>query len=577
VRRPVLVFEGARGYGKTALIDMLAQQCDQRVPHARISLEEYRAATVPEVLSAIAFQLSKIYERYGSLRFSLLAIGLRVIEADLPADRPAARDAVKDLLAAEVDLDGVREILWNAAGAVKPELGPYVRFGVGIMLEAMRRVVRRVRSLDPSWYGHRDRGDLNSPYDVLVDLHFWAKEKRTSEVNELLWEAFLADLRENFRESRHAAEMTLNCLLLLDDADIPLGQKLVKGLVEVRRNRLELGVEAADPLTVVVTSRGELLSDVRNEPDWWLPYTLPDLSERETGALVSARSSQTGSRAQLIGNHQVTSMVYGFTGGHPASTALLVEAMGERPLEHGDTLAVLLDRQALGDRLRQQLLGEFTDDTYADLVTCAAARTQQHAGLLAAHGKLLAGGIDSYEEIVPVLWPPFGGAGPVVLRRLLLRELAARSGDDAPSWTRIADWFRARCAAEGDEDEALHYAMMGGDITSACEGLRKRLAGDPTEWVRLLRSVTSMPRLPINPAVSPMDQLRAAVDARSPRLARLVVALSIAGDPLASNRRRALHLQIAADYNFVAGLGQGDPEPLLNQAHYHHKQAEFWS
>lgn len=556
---------------------MLAEQCDQSVPHARIYLEQHRAATVPEVLSAIAFQLGKTYEHYGSLRFPLLAIGIRVIRAELPDERPAARDAVRDLLAAEVDLAGIREILRDAASALKPEVEPYVRVGVGVLLEGARRVIRRARSLNPDWYGHRDRGRPDNPYDVLVDLHFWAREKHTSEVNELLWEAFLADLRENFRESPHAAEMTLNCLLLLDDADTPLGQRFVKGLVAVRRNRLELGVEATDPLTVVVTSRGELLSDTDDEPDWWRPYTLPDLSESETGAVVSARSAHTDGRTQLIGNHQLTSMVYGFTGGHPASTTLLVEAMSARPLEHGDSLAVLFDHKDLGDRLRRQLLGEFTQDLYEDLVTCAAARTQQHAGLLAAHSELLLGGTNSYEEIVPVLWPPFGGAGPVVLRRLLLRELAARPDDEAASWTKIADWFRTRCADEGDDDGVLHYAMTGGDITATCEGLRKRLAGDPAEWVRLLRSVTSMPRPPSDPATSPMEQLRTTVNARSPRLARLVVALSIAGDPLASNQRNTLHLQIAADYGFVAGLARGDPGPLLTEANRHSKQAELWS
>ncbi len=294
--------------------------------------------------------------------------------------------------------------------------------------------------------------------------------------------------------------------------------------------------------------------------------------------MVSARPSKIDGNARLIGNHQVTSMVYGFTGGHPASTAMLVEVMREYPLRSGDTLAVLLDRQGLGDGLRKRLLGELTEDSPEDLVTCAAARTKHHANLLAAHGELLVGGIRNYHrEIAPTLWPPSGGAGPVVLRRLLLRQLAARADGDAASWTTVFDWFRARCARDGDEEGVLHYALASGDITTTCEGLRQRLAGDLADWMRLLRSVTSMPRRPSDPAASPMDQLVAAVDKRSPRLARLVVALWIAADPLVSNRRRALHLQIAADYDFVAGLAEGDPEPLLNEAdHHRNKLAELW-
>jgi hypothetical protein len=120
--------------------------------------------------------------------------------------------------------------------------------------------------------------------------------------------------------------------------------------------------------------------------------------------------------------------------------------------------------------------------------------------------------------------------------------------------------------------------MAAGDVTATCEGLRQRLAGDDlAEWVSLLRSVTSMPRRPADPGKSPMDQLHDTVDKRSPRLAKLVVALWIAADPFISNRRRTLHRQIAADYEFVAGLAQGDPEPLLDEADHHRKQAGLWS
>lgn len=611
---PVLVFEGARGCGKTALTAALAHRLDQRVPYARVGFEQHRAATVPEVLSAIAFQLGNTCDRYGSLRFPLLTIGRLVMRADLPDSRPEARDAIRKLLAARVDLDAMRAILWDAAGALAPVLAPddpvtaVVRAIARIGIEAMLRMIRRAKSLSPDWYGHRDRGARRDPFDVLVDLNGWAKEAQTRQINELLWEAFVADLRDNFQNSSHAFEMTLNCVVLLDDADTPLGQEFVNGLVDARKDRLVRGNEPADPLTVVATSRGELLASVpprelveftgaeseheltydgHDEPNWWCRYTLPELSERETGVLVSTLVPATDGNAQLIDNHQLTPMVYGLAGGHPASTALLVRAMHERPLEHGDTLAVLLDhpepgrdpdRQPLGDSLRQQLLGEFTEDTYEDLVTCAAARTKQHASLLAASGELLVGGINSYREIAPVLWPASGGAGPVVLRRMLLRQLAARGDDDTANWTTVVDWFRARCHDDGDEEGTLHYAMAAGDIVTACDGLRQRLATDDSgDWVRLLRSVTSVPRRPTDSGVSPMDQLRAAIDKRSQRLTRLVVARWIVFDPFVSNRRRALHRQIAADYDFVAGLAQGDPEPLLNEADYHRKQAELWS
>ncbi|MFE0022468.1 hypothetical protein [Amycolatopsis sp. NPDC059021] len=537
------------------------------------------------------------------------------MRAELPESRQEARETIRRLLRSGVNLDAMRAILWEAADGLAPMLAPedpvaaIVRAMARLGIEAALRMLRRAKSLSPDWYGHRDRDLHKDPLDVLVDLNSWAKEGLTHQVNELLWEAFLADLREDFRTSRHAPEMTLNCVVVLDDCDTPLGQEFVNGLVDARKDRQALGMDPADPLTVVATSRGELLSgvprrelveftgsgteheltnDPHDEPHWWCRYALAELSERETGVLVSALASAQGGNVALIGHHQLTPMVYGLAGGHPASTAKLVEAIRERPLEHGDTLMVLLDRAEPGrdpdrpllkDSLRQQLLGEFTEDTYDDLVTCAAARTKQHASLLAARGELLVGGINSYREIAPVLWPASGGAGPVVLRRLLVRQLAARGDDDAANWATVVDWFRTRCAQDGDEEGVLHYAMAAGDIATACEGLRQRLAtDDPEDWVRLLRSVTSMPRTAgFGSGLSPMDQLRAAIDKRSQRLTRLVVARWIAFDPFVSNRRRALHRQIAADYDFVAGLAQGDPEPLLDEADYHRKQAELWS
>lgn len=611
----MLVVEGARGCGKTALIDALARQLDQRVPYARISFAQHRAATVPEVLSAIAFQLGRTCDGYGSLQFPLLTVGRQVMRADLPDGRAEARAAVQHLLTEQVNLETMRTILFDTAGVLTDALPPdnpvniVARLALKLGPEAILQAVRRSKALSPDWYGHRDRGLLNNPYDVLVDLNTWVKDDMTFQINELLWDAFLADLRDCFQTASYAPGMTLNCVVLLDDADIPLGQEFVTGVVDARKRRPVLGADPADPMTVVATSYGALLSGLRTrelveftgretdgelshdregEPHWWCRYKLPDLGRAETAAMVSARSPNSDRNMPLISNHQLTSMVYGLAGGHPASTALLVATMRERPLEHGETLAVLLDhpvpgrepnRPALAEAIRQQLIGEFTEDTYDDLITCAAARTKQHASLLATRGELLVGGINGYREIAPVLWPASGGAGPAVLRRLLLRQLAARTSDEAVDWTKVFGWLQIRCAQDGDEEGVLHYAMAAEDISTVSEGLRQRLTTDePADWVRLLHSVTAAPRRPDGCDVAPMDQLRESIDKRSQRLTRLIVGRWIVFDPLISNRRRSLHRQIAADYEFLAGLSQVvDPEPLLNEADHHRKQAELWS
>lgn len=58
-RFPILVVEGSRGAGKTALLSELVDLLDQRVPHARLDFDTNRHASVPQVLSALAFDLSR--------------------------------------------------------------------------------------------------------------------------------------------------------------------------------------------------------------------------------------------------------------------------------------------------------------------------------------------------------------------------------------------------------------------------------------------------------------------------------------------------------------------------------------
>ncbi|WP_280261964.1 hypothetical protein [Nocardia wallacei] len=617
---PVLVVEGARGYGKSALLDELARKLDGHVPCARVDFERYRVATVPEVLSAIAFQLGSVCESYGSLQFPLLSIGRQVMRADLPQDRPAARTAIEQLLGRQIDAGSMRESLREASGELASLLEDEpitvaARIVALVGIEPALRFVRRGRSWSPDWYGRREGTRHRDPLDVLVDLGSWAREGQHDQAEELLVAAFLADLRENFQRSRNAAEMTLNCVVLFDNADTALGQRVVNALVDARKGRWVLGEESADPMTVVATSRGELLApltqqgpldavsrglvaftgketdqdltfDMQGEPNLWCRFTLRDLKEDEVGAMVSALPPHTDGAADLIGNHQLTAMVYGLTDGHPASTAELVAALRDRPLANGDALGVLLERRDPGrsggrrleDRLCHKLIGEFSEDAYFDMVTCAAARTFDHAGLLAAHSGLLRGGIHSYREIKPVVWPVSGGAGQIILRRLLLRQLAARSDSAPASWGKVFGWLRDRSRRDGDEESVLHYAMAAEDFAATVTGLLRRLdEGTTRDWVRLLRSVTSMPRRHRDPEVSVMDQLHAAVEGPPQPIPRLVVARWIAADPFVSNRRRSLHWQIAADYDVVAGLATGDPVPLLEEADDHRRKAELWS
>src|SRR5436305_11843968 len=87
-RRPVLVFEGVRGSGKSALLARLAELADQRVPYAYLNFEAagQSRARVPQVLSALALGLNRRCPFYGRLRFPRLVIGQLVTQLTLDTE-----------------------------------------------------------------------------------------------------------------------------------------------------------------------------------------------------------------------------------------------------------------------------------------------------------------------------------------------------------------------------------------------------------------------------------------------------------------------------------------------------------
>lgn len=625
--RPVLVFEGARGSGKTALLDELTALLDQGVPHTRIDLEAGpRPTSVPDVLSALAFELGRTCPLYGNLRFPRFVTGRLVLRAQLDLDtHPRARRQVTGLL--EEDRDGakLREILLNTTNGLVEDAGQqtvlpvrWLRPIVGQLGEsAFNRLLgsvpgqRIVLGRFHGWYGSRGLGLANDAIDVLVDLNRWGRdpedEDNRQRIEELLWDAFLTDLREEFRCSKHAKKLTLNCVALLDNVDTEIGQRFLNGLVRTRSKRAAAGRIAPDPLTVLATSRGAALADlptagivdlssVRSDHPviggsetgtrfWWARYRLADLTEDETAGMVSALALREGNTERL------TRMVHELSGGHPASTRLLVDAVAESP-DHRDDLAAVLgqpepgggpNRLRVEERIRQRLLAGLPDDVFEDLVTCAAARDRTAALRIAQDSQLLAGGPNSYLVIKDALWPESGGAGPVVLRRLLLRMLSRRTVGNPPDWPRVFSWLRAH----GEQETAkLYYALAGRDLAFVTDRLRERLSHDrPARWLEVLAEVTSAPRRQLAEGTevpAPFDQMLALLEESTPPgqraepLSRIIAARWIVDDPFTDSRRASLHRQLHADLLHLAASSSGDTDPLLRAAARHGKQAGLW-
>lgn len=459
------------------------------------------------------------------------------------------------------------------------------------------------------WYGSRGLGLPNDPVAVLVDLNRWARnpedEDNRQQIEELLWDAFLTDLREEFRRSRKAKELTLNCVALLDNIDGEIGERLLDGLVKARRKRAAEGSLGPDPLSVVATSRGAALADLptalvtdlsRGNRDraalaqngtryWWARYRLADLTADQTAGMVAALALHDGN------NERLTRMVHQLSDGHPASTRLLVDTVAERP-EHRDDLTAVLDqpepgagpnRLRVGERMRQRLLVGFPDDAFDDLLTCAAVRERADALRLAQESALLTGGSISYLLVKDVLWPEAGGAGPVVLRRLLLRQLSRRAAGGPPAWQQVFSWLRAHSEQETSE---LHYALAERDLAFVTDRMRERLAQDgPARWLEVLADVTAAPRRPPAEGAevpAPIDQLHALLREITPPgqrvdpLSRIIASRWIVDDPFTDSRRAGLHRLLHADLLHVATSLSGDADPLLRAAAQHSRQANLW-
>src|SRR5216683_2386813 len=282
-RYPVLVFTGTRGMGKTALLADLATRLDQQVPYARIDCEEF-VGGARELLSLLAFELNRRCGRYGTLAFPRLITGRIAMAAQLDVtsldvtNRERARDqvqrvleehqrtggllkdAVGDILQGGLDALGSAHgvpVVGTTAMDLAGKLGPDFVLG---RLVTSRRGRRLILGEGQDWYGHQDRGLGRDPLDVLVDLNRMAAhedaEGNRREVAELLWAAFLADLRASFLPSRRTINWTLNCVVLLDNADTEVGHDFLNELVEARKQRAAHAAGEHDPLTVVATSRG---------------------------------------------------------------------------------------------------------------------------------------------------------------------------------------------------------------------------------------------------------------------------------------------------------------------------------
>ncbi|GAA3357274.1 ATP-binding protein [Saccharopolyspora gregorii] len=582
--QPVLLFTGPRGSGKTAFLDALADRLHGQGPYARLDCEVLDPARLS--LAHIAVELDR--HAPDPIAFPRFVAGQVVAAQQLDVDPGIARLEAERALVEHRRADRLRALL----GGLLPHaehVGRRLADGVLRGLVSLRHGHRAVLAAD--WFGHQDRDLGRDPLDVLVELNRRARTPQNQDdardTGELLWAALLADLREEFDRGTRRARRGLNCALLLDDVDSPAAKPLLDALVRARRQYAAHLPGGCDPLTVVATSRGKRsgaviatgeaspLRDIERieasgpEPYYtdftehggkpWYPVRLRDLTRDEIGNMVDELGRYAGNRKNRVG-----AAILRLTGGHPGATRRLLEEIRVRPGDPVDLGPLLGDAPLLGPGgsfgLAEPFRAGLAEEALHDLVTCAAARHQVEAERLVAHSGLAASH-GARAVFAPELWVPADDGHhvlPPVLRRVLLRELAARPEQEPANWTAVHTWFRETLADQGDEVGELYHSLAVGEVESVARRLNTLLAySDLPTWLDLLAAATAAPNR-LDHADPQLDQVRSLADWTHPgaapqaAVARLVAARWIAADPLGDSRRHALYLEIAACYDEIA-------------------------
>lgn len=607
---PIVIFQAPCGGGKTTLLDSVTADLARIAPFARFDFAapRNRKVTVDEALTVIAWELGRWCPVYGSLTFRRFAVGQLVKRLPLDMTKPyqKVRQGVETALASHQHLDTLRHVLQEATAEVLGQLPalaqipgiPVRTLGKYTVQFAVDRLVARMTRLALSrclrWY--EAKGASGDGVDVLIDLNQWAAHPdagNQARATELQMAAFFADVHDDFQRGRRSREWSFNGAIFLDNVDRAAGPRFLAELGRARVRHRGAQADKADPLTVIATSRSRVpANDAPVER-----VTLRALNATEVDTLASGRRLRTGD-VRLLARR-----VHAFTGGHPESVTLLLQAATDYGTANVE-LNELLDWRnpssaeagkqppTTADLLANRMLADVSDNDKDDLVTLSAARDRDQALLFAARTTLLNDRRRMRTATSePDLWAA-DDAAAVVLRRLLSRRLAARDPEHDADWVTVHGALRRCCDAAatrdgGTQDDAtkdiageLYHDLAVGNLQVVVTALADQLpTTDTATWLALLKSVTSAPRRP--DSTPPHDQVTklgktvTVPDDRFAPLAQLVAGLWIAADPTTPGNRFLLHDGIAADYRTLRNLAT-NPALLLAEAAHHNEMAGQW-
>ncbi|WNV84135.1 hypothetical protein [Umezawaea sp. Da 62-37] len=598
---PVLVVEGASATGKTSMLTDLARGWAGKVPNSYLNVEAVERETgehaVPELLAAIAFQLSRRCGRYGSLRFDRMVIGLEVMRLELSdVDPESAHRQIDSMLNRRRDLTALKRVLADGAQGVlhlvpSPVAAPasLADWLVGVAVDKLSGLLLNGDALGRAkeWWGNQDRDLGLDPVGQLADLN-WARRHPAraharGQVDELLCGAFLADLRDDFHSGRRSDEWPLHCLTLLDDVDCALGQAFLRRLVaaqeavddvEVRTTPVAVVVASAGALVAgmsrlervrvaqVSTSRDLVLSGVPHHR--WARRPLPALSLDDVRKVVGGGLADYQSDTPVDGLHAMT-------GGHAGAVALLLAVIAEcgpPDVEPETLLALEHQGEQVEDLLIARLLPEMTEDDLEVLTTCSAALDRHE-------GQRLLGRLaerDGATTLPSGIWDPAGEVPTTLVRALLLRRLAKRAADHPWSWDSAHGALVTTTTSPVVLAEAtdLHHVLATGRIGDVLDELARSLEvlAFP-QWLELIQTTVSAPRARSEPEQPEGDW--------PSFLPSLLVRWQEVSDPLLAGGARArLHDRIAAGLNDLATYVDDTCDELLDLIASHQNEARRW-
>lgn len=620
---PIAVLWGARTGKTSELLEHLKELRDWPGPRAYLDGEHLPGVKRPhEVANLLVFALgarTADFER-GRLRFPRFALGLAAAREPLnPNDTNARADRLAEwrrrLRRTHDGLTWLREIGASFArlAGLPPDEADLVGLAAGTLFQATR-VLRLLRSAGMRWY--RDQEGLAEPPFVdplegLVEVSADAYRGAWQKIDRVLYRAFLADLRAEYRRNNMTVRRT-NALVLLDNVST---SRMSAFLDMVAKEEIGSG-----PLAIVAATHQRYPEVAAQDPTRWQPDRLADASIARWAA---QRSGRGGSRfypiwvdpvddveatsipdreavewiaaAHRFGRDQYTaiSFVHRLTEGHPGGLRLITRALGHEDHENPPTfLPVERDERgllrwpagddgALDERVFDQVLGPRPEAIRRGLVLMAMAVDLSDARMgpiVAAEPLAVARQLQNFRaRDLWVLWQVEDGvARPPRMhpfaRRTIAHRLAQPGGieDIGLDWRQAHELLREGAVSQGDQIAELYHSLALGQVQRVAERLSELYDPVcPQGWYQLLLQVTAAPleQPDYGAGTSANFERLCSNDAAEPKVTRrLVAALQLHSDPLADPGHQMCGI-VAAELGQLRLDGKAGAPFVVAQSH----------